>query len=84
MSLQLETDKNGNISTMPIMGWIVVPAAEIAILLAIQYAETPQEIETGGRQIRFVLKPQQCLELAKILTTQAKRLLRPHTGKSPN
>jgi len=81
--LKFETDENGIVVTKPVMGWIIAPAAGIAVVLGIRYAETEEEIGTGGRQIQFVLMPQQCLELAEVLTKQAKHLLQPHTGTPP-
>ena len=44
--MELRTDENGNIVTMPVTGWITGTLAEIAVLLAFQYAETQEEIET--------------------------------------
>jgi hypothetical protein len=84
--MELRTDENGNIVTMPVTGWITGTLAEIAVLLAFQYAETQEEIGNANKQIQFVLMPQQCLELAEKLTTLAKRVLGDEspTGKSPN
>jgi len=77
MSIQLEKDSNGNLITKPITGWTLMAVADIVVLLAIQYAETPEELETGDthHQIQFVLKPQAALELAEKLTSTGKRLL---------
>ena len=80
----LEVNSDGNIVTRPIMGWTTVPA-ETAVILRLNYAENPDELRTGGRHLQVILTPQQCLELAQILTKQAQRILeapRP-TGK-PN
>jgi len=82
---QLEKDGEGNILLNPVIGWALRPAAEISGLLAIQYIQTPQEFETGGKTIAFVLTPQQCLELSAALTKLAKRMLDPlPPGKPPN
>ena len=83
----LETDSNGDIITKPVTGWITAPIAEIAVLLAIQYVETPEELETGNsKQIQLVLMPQKCLELAEALTKAGKSLLedQSHSGKPAN
>ena len=72
----LQKDERGNIITKPVTGWTTVPMAGIAVLLAIQYVETPQELGTLEKQIQFALMPQQCLELAEVLTRQANRVLR--------
>ncbi len=81
--LELQKDKNGNIVTRPVTGWITGTVAGIAVLLAIQYADTPEEIATPSKQIQFGLMPQQCLELAEKLTTLAKRVLEDRSGRSP-
>jgi hypothetical protein len=82
---QFETDRDGNIITKPVIGWTTATLADISVLLVIQYIETPQEIETGGKSIQFVMMPQQCLELAEKLTTLAKRVLdQPPSGKPAN
>lgn len=87
MSIQVQKDRDGNIISKPVMGWALMPVAGIAVLLAILYAETPQELETGDtRQIQFVLTPQACLELAERLTSIGKELLESHSpaDKPPN
>lgn len=54
----------------------MMPVAEMSVLLAIQYSRDAQELENGSiRQIQFLLMPQECLELADLLTRQGKRLL---------
>jgi hypothetical protein len=86
MQPELVKDQDGNILTKPVTGWITGTLAEISVLLAIQYLESPLEIENGDKLIQFVLTPQQSLELAEKLTTLAKRVLEDEssTGKSPN
>jgi hypothetical protein len=64
----LETDGMGNVITKPVTGWSTVPVAGIAVLLAVRYVDTPEELERGdSKSIQLVLKPQQCLELAEAL-----------------
>jgi hypothetical protein len=79
---ELKTDGTGNILLNPVTGWTMAPVAEIAVLLAIEYAPYPAGLETGERQsLQFVLTPPKALELAEALTRQAKRLLEsPPTG----
>jgi hypothetical protein len=83
---QFERDATGDIFTRPVVGWLIAPVAGMSAIVAIQYVETPLELERGDkRQIQFVLTPQQCLELAEALTKQARDLLnQPKTGKPPN
>ena len=73
---QLAKDSDGNIITKPVTGWTTGTVAGIAVLLAIQYAETPEELEKGhSKQIQLTLTAQQSLELAEKLTTLARILL---------
>jgi hypothetical protein len=84
MSIELERDENGNLITRPVTGWKTMPAAGIAVVLVIQYAEKPTDIENGTcKQLQCILLPQQALELAETLTKQAKRVLEP-SGETPN
>jgi len=84
MSIELELDESGNAITRPVTGWITMPAAGIAVVLVIQYAEKPMDIENGTcKQLQCILLPQQALELAETLTKQAKRVLGP-SGETPN
>lgn len=64
----LEIDSSGNVVTKPIVGWKVLTVAGISVLVAIQYVDTPEELETGGsKQIQLALMPQQCIDLAEAL-----------------
>jgi hypothetical protein len=73
---QFKTDGKGNVITNPVTGWTSANFAEMGIILAIHYAETPLALETGiSESIQFALTPQQCLELADRLTTLAKHVL---------
>ena len=76
MAIQLKTNDSGNIITKPVTGYVIAPVAEIAVLLAIQYADNPQDIDKEEKpQIQFVLTPQQCLEIAAAMTRRARILL---------
>ena len=76
MNNGLQTDSAGDVLTKPVTGWTTGTVAGIAVLLAIQYVETPAELETGdSKQIQLTLTAQQSLELAKKLTTLAEILL---------
>jgi hypothetical protein len=77
MPNQLKTDENGNIVTSPVLGWTTGTLAEMNVLLAIDYAEKPEDIQTGGKSVQLVLTPQQSLELAAKLTTLAQQILKP-------
>jgi hypothetical protein len=80
----LQKDANGNVITKPLTDWFMTTAFQIAVLLAVQYVETQEELESTDRhRIQFVLTPRQCLELADRLTKVANRLLDP-TGEIPN
>lgn len=81
---KLETNAAGEVVLRPVMGWTTSPIAGTAILLRVNYAETPPELQTGGRHIQFAMTPEQALELSQTLTSLAHRILQaPSTGK-PN
>ncbi len=76
MEPRFETDKDGNVITNPVTGWVSSTFAEMAVILAVHYAPTPEALESGeSRSIQFVLTPQQCLELAVGLTKLANFVL---------
>lgn len=72
---QLETDADGMLITRPVLGWVTMPVMGMSVLLRLQYAETPAELETGGRRLQVLLTPQACLHLADELTKQARQIL---------
>jgi|HubBroStandDraft_6_1064221.scaffolds.fasta_scaffold691106_2 hypothetical protein len=82
---QLQADDVGVI-LKSVTGWTLMPVAEIAVLLRIQYVDREEDIGIGGKAIQFVLAPGQCLELAEVLSKQANHLLvgGPPPGESPN
>lgn len=82
--ITLQKDDEGNVLTNPITNWVLTPAAEIAILLAVQYVETQDQLERWDtHQIQFVLTPQQGLELAEKLTKLAQWLMGDRSGRLP-
>jgi hypothetical protein len=80
----LEFDAEGSLVLRPIMGCTTAPLAETSVFLRIQYAETAEELNTGGRSIQFVLTAQAALELAEMLTKQARHLLAPSPKRPMN
>ena len=82
--MPLELDAAGMVVTRPVLGWTTAPVAEMAVILQIQYSERPADMSNGGKSIQFVLTPQQCLELAEILTTQANRVLASKASGPPS
>jgi hypothetical protein len=58
------------IVTRPIIGWVSCPVAETAVILSLQYSESPQDIHTGGRSLQTVWTPTQC-PIARGRTDQA-------------
>jgi hypothetical protein len=76
MTPEFEKDKNGDIITKPVVGFTTAPVAGMAVLLAIRYVETPEELESGGsKQIQLILTPQQAQEIANSLARQGERIL---------
>ena len=75
--LSLELDENGLVIIRPVLGWTAAPvAAETAVILRLQYAETPAEARTGGRALQVMLTAPQALELSQVLAKQAENALR--------
>jgi len=80
-----ETDNNGTILAKPVKGWTVTDAAGVAVLAAIQYAETTEELKRGDSEsIHLVLTAAQCLDLADALTRAARNVLRSHLPRTPS
>ncbi|MGC2212931.1 MAG: hypothetical protein WA400_18030 [Silvibacterium sp.] len=72
----LVTDSNGNVITMPLTGWNILPMAGSAVLLQAQYVETPEELERREhRIIQLALTPPMALELAEALSKVANPLM---------
>jgi len=71
----LEKDADGKIITRPIMGFSTAPIADMSIFLKVRYAETPEQLKAEGKAIQFALTPDQALELASMMMTQARRIL---------
>lgn len=71
----LEKDTSGKIITRPVKGFSSATIADMAVFLQVRYAETPEELKTKGKTIQFSLTPQQAMELASMMATQAKHIL---------
>jgi hypothetical protein len=73
---EYETDGKGNITTYPLVGWESCLFGEVGIVLAIHYAQTPEELETEDKYHRFqiVLSPQQSQKLGERLVDLAKQV----------
>ena len=82
MSIQLGKDSSGNIVVHPVTEWATAPLAGMYALLAFEYRLEELSNETGA--VQFVLTPQQCLELAEVLTRRAKEILGPSASVRPN
>jgi predicted Zn-dependent protease len=71
----LEKDAQGKIVTRPVMGFSTAPIADMAIFLKVRYAETPEQLKTEGKSIQFAMTPDQALDLASMMVTQARRIM---------
>lgn len=77
MALKLQTDSAGNVITQPLTGYATRTVADLAGLLVLEYAPTPESLEREElrQQVQIVLTPTQGLELARALTTLSQSLL---------
>jgi hypothetical protein len=80
---ELQKDKDGNIITKPVVGWTAGTVADVAILLAVRYADSAAEFETP-KTLQVILTPQQGLELAEVLTRRATAILRAESPSRPS
>jgi hypothetical protein len=75
--ISFELNKQGLIIIRPVLGWTTAPiAAETTVILRLQYAETPAEVQTGGRALQVALTAPQAIELSQVLAKQAENALR--------
>lgn len=73
-----ESDQKGNIVTKPVLGFSSAVIANMAVLLIVSYADTPEALETDeAKAIQFAMSPEQCFDLAEIFIKQAKRIMDP-------
>lgn len=71
-----ETGPDGNIITHPLMGYVVVPVADTAILARLEYSDHPDQLRAmQGKHVQLILTPPQALEIADVLTRAANRIL---------
>ena len=83
MPTNLKTNKRQKLITTPVIGWTTGTLAGISVLLAIDYTEKPQDIQTGGKSVQLALTAPQALELGEKLKTLANQILNPPlTSKS--
>jgi hypothetical protein len=79
--LIFETDANGYIITKPVTGYVSDVVANMAVILAVKYAEDEEALDRGeSKSIQFVLTPKQCFDVAETLTKQAKRIMDDTSG----
>jgi len=72
-----ETDNSGTVIAKSVRGWTVTDAAADAVLAAVQYGATPEELVIGDSEsIHLILTAPQCLDLADALTKAARNVLR--------
>ena len=85
MSIKLQTHPDGSIVASPMTGFEFRTAGDSALLVVIEYVETPEHLETGERKtLQTVVLPQQALELADALKRNATLILTPKSGTQIN
>ena len=81
MTRELELNRDGTVVMKPMTGWTTHKVAGIAVLLRIEYIESPQEFAEKHKALQLALTAPQCLELAEALTKAGKSLLEKHPGE---
>ena len=84
----LESDKHGNVVAKPVILWATTTIKNVTVLVAIEYADSPEEaaeirdsgFKTEGRKIQLDLTPEQSLQLARALIDTANHVLE-HSSK---
>lgn len=81
MSIELQRLPNGDIVACPMTGYELRTAADVGLLLVIEYVETKQQLETGERKtLQAMMTPQQALALSESLKNSATLILTPKSG----
>jgi hypothetical protein len=81
MTPELDRDEHGEIVTRPVTGWETHSVYGTAILLATEYVENEQELESGVRhRIQLVLTRQGALDVAEALKRAGSRVREPVSG----
>jgi len=81
MSILLKTDEDGNAIMYPLTGWELRPVADIELMIAIEYVETPEHLQTGERRrLQVILYPEQAAKLAEDLRRSVTALLSPKSA----
>lgn len=85
MSIKLQTYPDGNIVAYPMTGFELRTAGETALLVVIEYVETPEQLESGERKtLQTTVLPQQALDFAETLKRSATLLLASDSGEQVN
>jgi len=78
MPLTLQKDKNDNLIVYPVTELGITPVADMSIIVILEYAETPEALESGERkQIQAMLTAPMALDFAEELKKIASVLLAP-------
>lgn len=63
--MDLQTDREGNFITRPVTGWGITDVAGMFLMIAIEYAENQEQLETCERkQLQHILTGAMALETA--------------------
>ena len=75
MAIEFELDIDGNVRTSALLGCAVVPVADTAVLLQLRYADSLQDVASGGKAVQAMLPVEAALRLAADLHEVAKNIL---------
>jgi hypothetical protein len=71
-----KTDENGNVILKPMTGWELRHVAGTLLIVGVEYADNPEELERGERRtLPLVVRPDLALDFAESLKREASKLL---------
>ena len=70
-----DLDAAGNITLCPLTGYDIATAMETAIMTRIEFARTPDQLESKREALQVVLTPKQALQLSEDLRRAAEHIL---------
>ena len=65
--MTFERNDRGDIAASPLLAFTAAPASGIAIVVRLEFARTPAQIERGGEVVQLYVTPKQARDLCEVL-----------------